>query len=102
MIEQEMGKEILKTATFKKGRGCGECNNTGYRGRIGIYELLIMSDKIRELVMEEIVARQIRDLAQQEGMKLLREDGWLKACKGITTIEEVISTTQSDIVDVEE
>ena len=55
MIEKEMGKEILKTATFRKGRGCEECNRTGYKGRIGIYELLIMSEKIRDLVMEEIV-----------------------------------------------
>ena len=100
-IEQEMGKEILKTATFRKGRGCEECNNTGFKGRLGIFELLIMSEKIRELVMEHIVSRQIRDLACQEGMKLLREDGWIKVCKGITTVEEVLSTTQSDVVDVE-
>ncbi len=102
IIEQEMGAEILKTATFKRGRGCEQCNNTGYKGRIGIYELLVMSEKIRELVMEQIISRKIRDLACQEGMKLLREDGWIKVCRGITTVEEVISTTQSDVVDVEE
>lgn len=102
MIEHEMGAEILKTATFKKGRGCEQCNNTGYKGRLGIYELLIMSDKIRELVMEQIISRKIRDLACQEGMRLLREDGWIKVCRGITTVEEVMSNTQSDIVDVEE
>ncbi|MDD5454487.1 MAG: ATPase, T2SS/T4P/T4SS family [Candidatus Ratteibacteria bacterium] len=102
LIEQEMGPEILKTATFKRGRGCAECNNTGYKGRLGIFELLVMSEKIREIVMGQIVSRKIRDLACQEGMKLLREDGWLKACRGITTVEEVISTTQTDVVDVEE
>ena len=102
LIEQEMGKEMLKTAKFRKGRGCAECNNTGYKGRMGIFELLIMSEKVKELVMEQIASRQIRDLAQQEGMKLLREDGWLKVCRGITTAEEVISITQSDVIDVEE
>ncbi|MBU0534411.1 MAG: GspE/PulE family protein [Candidatus Omnitrophica bacterium] len=102
MIEQEMGAEILKTATFKKGRGCEQCNNSGYKGRLGIYELLVMSEKIRDLVLEQIVSRKIRDLARQEGMKLLREDGWIKVCRGITTAEEVISNTQSDVVDVEE
>ncbi len=101
IIEQEMGAEILKTATFKKGRGCEQCNNSGYKGRLGIYELLVMSEKIRDLVLEQIVSRKIRDLARQEGMKLLREDGWIKVCRGITTAEEVISNTQSDVVDVE-
>ncbi len=51
--------------------------------------------------MEEIVSRKIRDLARQEGMRLLREDGWIKACQGITTVEEILSTTQGDVVDVE-
>ncbi len=101
MIEKEMGKEILKKAHFRKGRGCEECNRTGFKGRLGIFELLIMSEKIRELVMEQIVSRQIRDLARKEGMRVLREDGWLKVCRGITTVDEVISITQGDFVDVE-
>ena len=52
--------------------------------------------------MEGLLSRQIRDLARQEGMKLLREDGWIKACRGITTVEEIITITQSDVIDVEE
>ena len=52
--------------------------------------------------MGQIASRKIRELARQEGMKLLREDGWLKVCKGITTAEEVMSITQSDVIDVEE
>jgi len=102
IIEQEMGPGILKNAVFKKGRGCEQCNNTGYKGRLGIFELLVMSEPIRELIMGQIVSRKIRDLARKEGMKLLREDGWLKVCKGITTAEEVMSITQSDVIDVEE
>jgi type IV pilus assembly protein PilB len=100
-IEKEMGKEILKKANFRKGKGCNECNKTGYKGRKGIFELLIMSEKIRELVMEKIASRQIRDLAREEGMRYLREDGWIKACKGITTVEEVIKITQSDVIETE-
>lgn len=100
VIEKEMGKEILKKANFRKGKGCNECNNTGYKGRLGIFELLIMSEKIRELVMEGLLSHQIKDLAHQKGMKLLREDGWIKACRGMTTVEEIITITQSDVVDV--
>lgn len=102
MIEKEMGKEILKKTNFRKGKGCTECNHTGYKGRLGIYELLIMSEKIRELVTEGLLSHQIRDVAREEGMKLLREDGWIKACRGITTVEEIISITQSDVIDVDE
>jgi type II secretory ATPase GspE/PulE/Tfp pilus assembly ATPase PilB-like protein len=102
VIEREMGPEILKTATFKRGRGCEQCNHTGYKGRLGIFELLVMSEKVRDLVMEHMVSRKVRDLARKEGMKLLREDGWIKVCRGITTAEEVLSITQSEVIDLEE
>lgn len=104
IIRKEMGDKILEKAVFRKGDGCEECNRTGYKGRIGIFELLVMSEKIRELVMEGLVSRKIRDLAQEEGMRVLREDGWVKACQGVTTVDEVLKITHGDVIeeDVEE
>ena len=99
MMIREMGEEIVKKANFRKGRGCEECNHTGFRGRIGIFELLVMSESLRDLVVEGIPSHRIREAARQEGMKCLREDGWIKACRGITTVDEVVKITQSDVME---
>ncbi|MDO4574582.1 MAG: ATPase, T2SS/T4P/T4SS family [Planctomycetia bacterium] len=82
--------EILEHAKFMRGRGCSACNMKGYRGRLGIYELMKMSSKIRELTFSEAPTGQIRAAAIAEGMKTLYMDGLLKVSKGITTIEEVM------------
>jgi len=79
---------------FCYGKGCQHCNNTGYRGRIAIFEILIMSDTIRELVMKNESANTLRAVARQEGMRTLRESGLLHIYDGITTIEEVVRETQ--------
>jgi type IV pilus assembly protein PilB len=84
-------EEQLKTATFMKGRGCSNCNNTGFRGRKGIYELLRMNNKIREMTFKGAPTQDLRRAARATGMKNLLEDGVLKACKGITTLDEVLS-----------
>ena len=76
------------------GAGCQECLNTGYRGRTGIYELLVMNDEIRRLVVEGADANQIRRAACEAGMKTLRQDGAAKVIRGVTTIEEVLRVTQ--------
>ncbi len=76
-------------ATFMKGAGCNACNLGGYRGRIGIYELMLMSSKIRELVFNNAAATEIRDVATDQGMTTLYRDGIDKVLRGITTIEEV-------------
>jgi type IV pilus assembly protein PilB len=86
-------------ATFMKGRGCSACNEKGYRGRIGIYELMLMSAKIREYVYNNASAVDIREVAIKEGMTTLYRDGIAKALRGVTTIEEVFRVakrTQSD------
>lgn len=86
--------EMEATATFFKGRGCNACNGTGYRGRIGIFELMLMSPKIRELTFNEAPTVQIRRAAVSEGMKTLYMDGLQKVCRGITTLEEVVRTAK--------
>ncbi|MCX5749503.1 MAG: ATPase, T2SS/T4P/T4SS family [Candidatus Saganbacteria bacterium] len=87
-IEDTKGKII-----FYRGKGCKNCKCTGYKGRIGIYELLIMNEKIRGLVLERNSVDAIRKAAQEAGMKTLREDGLKKAFDGVTSIEEVIRAT---------
>jgi type IV pilus assembly protein PilB len=87
-------REMAATATFMKGRGCNNCNNTGFRGRMGIFELLLMSSKVRELTFHEAPANDIRRAAISEGMKTLYYDGIGKVLRGTTTLEEVTSTAK--------
>ncbi len=81
--------EMTKNANFAKGRGCGACQGTGYRGRLGIYELMMMSSKIRELTFNESPTEKLRQQAVTEGMRTLYWDGIDKALRGVTTLEEV-------------
>jgi type IV pilus assembly protein PilB len=81
--------DAAKTATFLKGKGCGSCQRTGYRGRTGIHELMIISQPIREMIFEGKSSADIRKIAMKQGMKTLYVDGIEKVMKGITTFEEV-------------
>jgi type II secretory ATPase GspE/PulE/Tfp pilus assembly ATPase PilB-like protein len=81
-------------AAFVRGKGCSTCKQSGYQGRVGIYELLQVSDEIKGLVASKAPAHVIRDAARRTGMRTLREDGMAKAAAGITTIEEVLRVTQ--------
>ncbi|MBM3997241.1 MAG: type II/IV secretion system protein [Planctomycetes bacterium] len=78
-------------ASFARGRGCPNCNHTGYRGRKGIYEMMRMSNVIREMTFNREPSQAIRRQARLAGMRTLLEDGALKAVAGITTVEEVLS-----------
>ncbi len=89
-------KEMAAKATFMKGRGCSNCQNSGYRGRLGIYELMMMSTRVRELTFDGSPTEVIREQAISEGMKTLYWDGIDKICRGITTIEEVASVAKKD------
>jgi type IV pilus assembly protein PilB len=84
--------EQLKGATFMRGRGCGHCNHTGYRGRKGIFEMLKMTGPMREMTFKREPTQTIRRTARLQGMRTLLEDGLQKAMRGITTLEEVLST----------
>ncbi len=75
------------------GKGCPACRNTGYRGRSGLYELMVMTEPIAEKVMHQAPSHEIVKAARQTGMRLLREDGWLKVRHGVTTPDEVIKCT---------
>ncbi|MBI3947773.1 MAG: Flp pilus assembly complex ATPase component TadA [Armatimonadetes bacterium] len=76
-------------ATFYRGAGCEKCRHTGYRGRTGIYELLVMDERIKDLVVRRAPLCEIREAARAAGMRSLKEDGLGKAREGITTVEEV-------------
>ncbi len=87
-----LAPDQLKTATFMRGRGCGHCNHTGYRGRLGIFEMMRLNSTIREMTFKREPTQAIRRQARLLGMRTLLEDGLIKAVKGITTLEEVLTT----------
>jgi type IV pilus assembly protein PilB len=76
-----------------KGRGCATCNNTGYRGRVGLFEVMEMSEDIRELILSGASAMELRRKAIEEGMISLRASGMQKVREGLTTVEEVVRET---------
>lgn len=86
-------EDVVKTRFFV-GKGCEYCKFTGYRGRTGIYEFLPVKDNIRDLILQRASANQIRQKAVENGMRTLREDGWEKVKRGLTTPAEVIRVTQ--------
>ena len=83
-------------ANFRKGRGCDRCRGTGYKGRMGIFEIFLLDDEIRRMVNEGLGVSAIRQRARDLGMRTLREDGIRKVLAGMTTPEEVISATMGD------
>ena len=89
--------KIDPQTTFYQGTGCDKCFHTGYRGRTGIYEIMLISEAIQELIYRQESAGKIKRLALQEGMKTLRMDGARKVQEGITTFSEVLRVTQADI-----
>lgn len=80
--------------TLVRGRGCPSCRGTGYRGRLGIFELLPMTDDLRQAIAREAPAEQVRELATAAGMVTLKSDGWAKVQAGLTTVEEVLRVTE--------
>jgi len=81
---------------FHRGRGCEDCRFTGFRGRTGIYEILVMDESLRPLVIERTSSSAIKQAACARGMRTLRDDGWAKVKAGLTTVEEVGRVTQED------
>ncbi|MFQ5706885.1 MAG: type II secretion system ATPase GspE [bacterium] len=81
---------------FFRGEGCSNCKNTGYKGRIGIYEVMIVNDTIRELTLKNASSEQIKKAALKSNMRSLRQDGLIKAMKGITSLEEIYRVTNMD------
>jgi type IV pilus assembly protein PilB len=102
-VEATYSEEYLRSAkvnlewasahTLYKGEGCDQCNGSGYKGRCGFYEVMMMSTPIRKAIMNEMGTDELRDLARSEGMLTLREDGLKKVERGITSLEEVVKET---------
>jgi type IV pilus assembly protein PilB len=86
--------EQAASANFMKGRGCNQCSGSGFRGRLGIFELMLMTTKIRELAFQGASTQDIRKEAVKGGMTTLYDDGIRKVLEGITTLEEVFRTAK--------
>ncbi len=83
--------EVAEKITFYKGAGCETCNFTGYKGRTGIFELMVINEEIKELILQVKPSYVIADAARRNGMRSLRDDGFRKVALGMTTIEEVVA-----------
>jgi type IV pilus assembly protein PilB len=86
--------EMLKGATFMKGRGCAHCQKSGYKGLLGIFELMVMNNTIRELAFQGAATQEIRRAAVTQGMRVMFNDGVAKALRGITTLDEVFRVSK--------
>lgn len=89
-------EHIIESGTFYHGVGCEGCRQQGYKGRLAIYEMLVMSETIRPLILKREASSVIGQAAISEGMRTLRDDGWQKVVDGKTTIEEILRVTMSD------
>jgi type IV pilus assembly protein PilB len=98
-LELGMTAEEAAKKPFFYGKGCDKCNNTGYKGRMGIYELLLMTDPLREMIVAEASLDDFRGACRKSGMRTLREAGLKSIHEGLTSIEEVVRET---ILDEEE
>ncbi|MDH7598293.1 MAG: type II secretion system ATPase GspE [Sedimentisphaerales bacterium] len=91
-------RQVGKDARFSIGKGCEKCFHTGYRGRTGIYEVMLITEKIQDLIYRRESAGKIKKYALEAGMKTLRMDGARKVLAGITTVAEVLRVSQADVV----
>ena len=98
LMELQLLPEDVKGKKLYYGRGCSRCNGTGYKGRIGIFEIMIFNDEIRDLVMNQASTSVLRAAAQKAGMRILRENGLEAIYNGITTIDEIAKETMMEDV----
>ena len=94
VLRQRFGDKVPDL--LYKGKGCKNCQETGYRGRVGIFEMMLVTDDIRSLILENASARDLRRVAARQGTMSLREDGFRHVCEGRTTVEEVLRVTKDD------
>ncbi len=100
LMEIGITRDQLKDNVLYKGNGCVNCVNTGYKGRTGIYEILIIDDEIRSMITRGVDSTMIKHAAMKKGMTTLKEDGIKKVINGITTIKEVLRVTQEEVTEV--
>jgi type II secretory ATPase GspE/PulE/Tfp pilus assembly ATPase PilB-like protein len=95
----EIGFPVKELGTkFKRGKGCEHCRQTGYQGRAAIYEVCVVTEPLRKMIMKKRDGGELKQCATSEGMTTLRQDGWRRVASGETTIEEVVRVTQTDEV----
>jgi type IV pilus assembly protein PilB len=92
--------EVAKKANFSRGRGCNYCQKKGFRGRLGVFELMMVTGGVREMIFNASATQEIRTLAINEGMSTMYVDGIRKAMNGVTTLEEVFRVTKRTEQDV--
>jgi general secretion pathway protein E/type IV pilus assembly protein PilB len=93
-----IGSAAAAGAKFMRGKGCPDCNGTGYRGRLGIFEIFNISEEIQKMIYDNVQASKLRENARLTGMRTMREDGIRKVLAGMTTIDEVASATVGDVI----
>ncbi len=93
LMELNLTRSEVMGRTFYYGKGCKHCNNSGYRGRIAIFEIMILSDRLRSMILGGCSTQELRRVAREEGMRTLRDSGLKHIYDGITTIEEVVKET---------
>jgi type IV pilus assembly protein PilB len=93
LMELGLTPDDVRGRQFHRGKGCENCNKSGYRGRMALFELMTLDDEMRELVMREASTAVLRDYSRQKGMRTLRESGLLAIYEGQTTIDEVLRET---------
>jgi len=93
LLDIGFSEEEAETVKVFNGRGCDRCNGTGYKGRVGLYEVMQISDEMRELILSGATAIDLRNQALREGMITLRKSGLIKIKAGLTNIEEVLRET---------
>ena len=98
LMELQLLPEEVKDKKFHYGRGCSKCNGTGYRGRTGIFEIMVFNDEIRDLIMNQASTNVLRSAGQKSGMRLLRDNGLAAIYDGVTTIDEIAKETMMEDV----
>ncbi len=96
LIDLGVSPDEVKTFPVYKGKGCSICNNTGYKGRVGLYEVMAIKEEIKELILSRASTSEVKKEAMRLGMKTLRQSGIFKIRDGLTTIEEVLRSTMDD------
>ena len=99
LMELQLPLSQARKYKFYYGRGCPRCNNTGYKGRCGIYELMDINDDIRDMIAADASVDDIRNLARSQGMTSLREAGLKLIFDGVTTIDEIVRETMMEDVE---
>ena len=97
LLELDLAREQAKGKSFYRGAGCNSCSNTGYKGRVGLFELMILDDELREMIMANCNTDDLRKAAQKKGMTQLRDIGVQFAFEGTTSAEEVIRETVVEV-----